>query len=165
MTEIEDELNIINKKTPKELKELVLNLSKDTVSFSYALQQKKIKVIDFWASWCHPCIEEIIRSKDKREQIASKYNVVFLYISLDKETQKWVDKSIDLYQFLPEGQQFKILDQKKSKLIKFLNLERSFGIAIPRYIILDENNKIIDNNAPKPSIDKFEEIIKNMNID
>jgi thiol-disulfide isomerase/thioredoxin len=158
MNDIEIELNTIDKKVPKELNELVFNLSKDTVSFSYALQQKKMKVIAFWASWCHPCIEEIIQSKDKRERIASEYNVDFLYLSLDKDIQEWVDKSIDLYQFLPYGQQFKILDQKKSKLIKFLNLKSSFGIAIPRYVILDENNTIIDNHAPKPSNDNFEEV-------
>ena len=162
MEDIENELNIINKEVPKELNELVLNLSKDTINFSYALQQKKVKIIDLWASWCQPCIEEIIISKGKRERISSEHNVEFLYLSLDKDTQKWIDKSVDLYQFLPNGKQFKILNQKKSKLIKFLNLKASYGITIPRYVILDENNIIIDNNAPKPSNQKFEEIIRNI---
>ena len=160
MEDIESELNIINKEVPKELNELVLNLSKDTINFSYALQQKKVKIIDFWASWCQPCIQEIIVSKDKRERITSEYNVDFLYFSLDKNTQKWVDKSVDLYQFLPNGKQFKILNQKKSELIKFLNLKASYGITIPRYVILDKNNTIIDNNAPKPSRDNFEEVLR-----
>ncbi|WP_405564082.1 TlpA family protein disulfide reductase [Polaribacter sp. Asnod6-C07] len=159
MEDIEQELNTTNKKLPKELNELVINLSKDTINFNYNLRQKKIKVIDFWASWCQPCIEEIIISKDKREQIASKYNVDFLYLSIDRDTQKWIDKSIDLYEFLPDIKQFKTIDFKKSKLIKFLNLRSSVGITIPRYVILDENNMIIDNNAPKPSKDNFESII------
>ena len=160
MEDIEMELNTTNKKVPKDLKELVLNLSKDTISFSYNLQQKRIKVIDFWASWCQPCIEEIIVSKEKRERIATEYNIDFLYLSIDKDTQKWIDKSIDLYEFLPTEQQFKIFDQKKSKLIKFLNLKSSYRMAIPRYVILDQNNIIIDNNAPKPSEDNFEEVLK-----
>ncbi|MBG7610910.1 hypothetical protein IU405_01440 [Polaribacter sp. BAL334] len=48
-------------------------------------------------------------------------------------------------------------------MIKFLNLKSSFGISIPRYVILDENNKIIDNNAPKPSHKDFEMIVKKIN--
>ncbi len=162
MEDIETELNTMYKALPKDMDELVLNLSKDTVSFSFSLQVQKIKVIDLWASWCQPCLKEIIISQDKRERIANKYDVEFLYLSLDKDTQMWIDKSIDLYDFLPDYKQFKILNQKKSKLIKFLNLKASYGITIPRYIILDRNNKIIDNNAPKPSHKKFEDIIRKL---
>jgi len=162
MKDIEIELSAIDKEVPKDLKELVLNLTKDTVNFNFALQQKKIKIIDFWASWCQPCVEEIIVSKYKREQIAKDFNVEFLYLSIDKDVQRWVDKSIDLYEFLPNKQQYKILNYKKSKLIKFLQLKRSFGLTIPRYVILDENNKIIDNNAPKPSSAEFEKVINKL---
>lgn len=163
INDIEKELSSISKVIPKDFKELVINLSKDTLSLNFILQKKNIKVIDFWASWCQPCIEEIITSKNKRNRIASDYNVEFLYLSIDKDAQKWIDKSIDLYQFLPDNNQFKILDYKKSNLIKFLNLKSSYGIAIPRYVILDENNTIIDNNAPKPSNENFESIIKKIN--
>ena len=47
ITDIKTELSGLNKKLPKNLKELALNLSKDTISLNYVLQKKKIKVIDF----------------------------------------------------------------------------------------------------------------------
>ena len=58
------------------------------------------------------------------------------------------------------AKQFKILSIQKSSFIKFLNIKNSFGLTIPRYIILDKDNIVIDNNAPKPSDIKFEQIIE-----
>lgn len=159
ITDIKTELSALNKELPKNLKELALNLSKDTISLNYVLQKKKIKVIDFWASWCSPCIEEIIKSKEQRAKIIDKFNIEFIYLSLDSNTEKWVDKSIDLSNYLISVNQYKVLNPKKSNFIKELNIRASYGLSIPRYVILDENNRIIDNNAPKPSNSEFEEII------
>lgn len=162
MVDIENELKTINKKIPKELDELVLNLTKDTINIRPIMQQKKTKVICFWASWCQPCIKEIILSKHIRESICSEYDVDFIYMSIDKNSKKWIDQSFDLYEFFLSHKQFKILNHRNSKLINSLNIKTSFGLSIPRYVILDSNNIIIDNNAPKPSLKKFEEIIKTL---
>jgi len=163
ITDIKTELNVLNKKLPKNLNELAVNLSKDTISLDYVLQKKKIKVIDFWASWCTPCIDEIIKSKEQINKISNKFNIEFIYLSLDKNTEKWIDKSIDLSNYLTSVNQYKVLKPKKSNLIKKLNIRTSYGLTIPRYVILDENNRIIDNNAPKPSNSEFEEIITKIN--
>jgi thiol-disulfide isomerase/thioredoxin len=163
ISDIEQELSSINKVVPKELNEFVHNLSKDSIKLNYILQKKKIKVIDFWASWCQPCIKEIIVSKHERKKLIDKYNLEFIYLSIDSDPEKWIEKSVNLYDYLPGSNQFRIINVKKSNLIKFLNIKASYGITIPRYIVLDQNNRIIDNNAPKPSDNKFEEVISNLN--
>ena len=162
IADIEKELSSINEVLPRNLKELVLNLKKDTINLHYLLQKKKIKIIDFWASWCLPCIKEITLEKEQRDKIINKFDIEFIYLSIDSDSKKWIDKSFKLYDYFSNENQYKILNPKKSNIIKLLNIRSSYGLSIPRYIILDNNNRIINNNAPKPSSKKFEEIISNL---
>src|SRR5690606_42017488 len=48
-------------------------------------QGNSVKVIDFWASWCTPCIESIQKSYDFRVQLSKEHNVSWLYFSVDND--------------------------------------------------------------------------------
>ncbi len=48
----------------------------------------KIVYLDFWASWCSPCLMQMRNSSQWKSEFAQE-EVVFLYVSLDKDTEAW----------------------------------------------------------------------------
>ena len=48
----------------------------------------KVVYLDFWASWCQPCRQQLRNSREWKKQF-NEEEVAFVYISLDKETIRW----------------------------------------------------------------------------
>src|SRR5690606_20682484 len=97
--------------------------------------------IDFWASWCNPCIENIRDSKEAKSYL-NKINVPIIYISIDKNQANW-ETSAKKEQI--EENQFLLKDDTSSPLAKYLGVR-----LIPRYIILDGKHRVMDDDAPRP---------------
>ncbi|UTA67907.1 TlpA disulfide reductase family protein [Emticicia sp. 21SJ11W-3] len=110
----------------------------------------QLTYIDFWASWCVPCRQEMPDSK----KLAIDYKnmgINFIYISMDDNPVAW-QKAIKQIG-LSENQNYLMPEGSNSEMAKKLKI-----ITIPRYMIMDKEGKIINSDAPRPSDPKIREI-------
>ncbi len=146
------------------IRENSMKLSKGKIAPDFTLsninQQKislrelrgKVVYIDFWATWCAPCIKELPDWEKLRREYASNNDIVFLGISIDQDISRWTkyvkDKKLGGIQLIaPEG--------RKSSVNKVYTVT-----GIPRYVLIDKAGKIIDEFAPHPSSKEIRDLLK-----
>jgi thiol-disulfide isomerase/thioredoxin len=104
-------------------------------------------LVDIWATWCHPCIEDM-RSKDVIKPFTENKSLEVIYISIDKP--EWEDRwrqSIKINQL--EGYHFRA----NTKFITDMwNVIGDFKGAIPRYVLIDKTGNIFKSTAARPSM-------------
>ncbi len=123
-----------------------------TFDKTIAQYKGKLVLIDFWASWCAPCLEQIPLNEKLKQQFSNR-EIVFLYLSMDREILKWKQKSTNIgidskYSYLFEN-------FTKQSFLKDNNVE-----TIPRYILIGQNGKIINADAPHPDDPALKKLIE-----
>ncbi len=123
-------------------------LKGDTLSLSSL--KGNVVYIDVWATWCGPCVEEIPYAIKVQNNFREKDNIVFLNISTDKDMDAWNEKLSKN----PEWKGTHINQQRKGN---FKSIYDSYLITgIPRYILIDQEGKIVNSEANRPSSGKVE---------
>ena len=117
----------------------------------------KFVYIDVWATWCGPCIGEIPALKEVEKEYHGK-NIEFVSISIDdrKDHEKWkkmvADKELKGIQLFADN-------DWKSDFVKNYAID-----GIPRFILIDNEGKIVNADAPRPSDAKLKELLKEVGL-
>ncbi len=105
--------------------------------------------IDLWATWCGPCLMEgPYLEKLKKDYEGKNIEIVSIDVFDDKARWEKMVKSGKL-----SGVQLIIPDRDADFLLLY-NVT-----SIPRFIFIDKNGNIIDNNAPRPSSPQIRNLI------
>lgn len=117
------------------------------------LNQGKIVLIDLWASWCLPCIEEFEKSaKLKNLYLGRAFKII--YVSMDKDKNAWINFFKKNQMFMNGQNSYWLMANFGSSLAKQYNI-----ITIPRYMLIGKDGKIISADAPRPSDPQLKKII------
>ncbi|EFK34629.1 Thiol-disulfide oxidoreductase resA [Chryseobacterium gleum] len=135
----------IGKKAPE-----ITMTKADGTAFSLSRLKGKIVLIDFWATWCAPCVEEQPELKALYDTYSDKVKnnqFEILGISLDRNKESW-QKAID--RFGISWIQISDLKFWKSPVAKLYEVDE-----LPFNIIIDGQGTILAKNLHGKDLEEF----------
>lgn len=124
------------------------NLEGEDVTAYSVIKANKLTIVDFWASWCPPCVAEIPNIKKLYDEYNAK-GLGVLGVSLDKDKDAWkgaIDK-------------FKMTWTHVSDLKGWENAAaQQYGVqSIPFMIVVDSEGKIVAKDVRGEELQKVVE--------
>ena len=109
------------------------------------ISKNEITIIDFWASWCQPCMREMPHIVELYDLYREK-GLGILGVSLDDDREAWIEAIEKNHATWPQI----------SELKRNSEIAQMFGIqAIPHTIIVDKEGTIIARGLIGNDLENF----------
>lgn len=125
----------------------------------------KYVYIDFWTTWCGPCLKEFPRLKELESEFAGR-NIEFLYLSIESAQDHKNDAAkarsawITFVEEWELGGVHLLADNGfESDFLKDYKID-----FIPRYVLIDPEGNIVSPDAPRPSNQQLLELFEELGI-
>jgi thiol-disulfide isomerase/thioredoxin len=127
----------------------LLNTQVDSITISnYLLNEptdkdfsSKFKVLEFWATWCRPCLKAVPHLNKLQERFKDR-NIVFLSFTYEKP-----NKAAEAFRKV-KFETIVVTDTTKATHKK-LRIEFNGTMPLPRTVLIDDENKIIWYGSPE----------------
>ena len=114
--------------------------------------QDKMLYVNFWATWCGPCIKNIPELNSMIASYDDRDDILFLNICLESDKDKWLT-SIERYNL--QGTNLLAEGRWNEKLRAIFNIE-----GIPTYALIAKGNILYENHTDKaPAVKRMIDIL------
>lgn len=142
--DMKHQFDILNKPFPPNiLSQQLISSQGKKVFLSEIFSTQRIIHIDFWASWCGPCIAEMPKEIQLIAELKNK-GIDFIFISLDKTEKPWQQA---MQKIGIKENQYRLSAAFDASLMKYLGIN-----TIPKYAIIGKNGSLMSYDAPRPSV-------------
>lgn len=117
----------------------------------YAYAAQGALLIDIWAHWCAPCINEFVNESSDIETFINENKITRLYLAIGNEEKMSKEKVLKIIKkYKLNGVHF-ISDATFEKQIYDVLYKNEKTRSVPRYVLVAQGGTIVLDNAPWPS--------------
>ncbi len=99
----------------------------------------KVVLLDFWATWCAPCLVSMPKVNELEERFKDRMDLVFVKVNVNDDRERWKDfvakRSLT-------GMNLFADEERSAELRKAYNFD-----GIPHFVLIGKDGRLIDANV------------------